>query len=288
MAFRLKNAKSIRAQLARIVAKELRKAADDVSRRSLREASIHDVRKHVKKVRAVLRLLRKELGDDYAPLNEQIRSAARRLSAVRDADALIEMMKALRRRYRRVLTPTVVRTANATLKARMREARAHLAGRPLADIRRQLVHSSRGLRSKVREAATGRAMRDGVTRGYRRARRAMAEATAAKTEDGRFHAWRRRVKDHWYQMRLVEGINRRAHPRVRRLRRLQDWLGDDHNLVVLRDAILEQPHRFGDARAVAVMRSAAFTDCESGISSAWSLTGTSWRTCDEVLHDHSH
>jgi hypothetical protein len=61
------------------------------------------------------------------------------------------------------------------------------------------------------------------------------------------------VKDHWYQMRLVEGLDGKAHGRVRRLKQLQEWLGDDHNLAVLRGVILEEPHRFGDARTVAVI-----------------------------------
>ena len=81
----------------------------------------------------------------------------------------------------------------------------------------------------------------------------MEEATAGQAEDVRFHEWRRRVKNHWYQMRLVEGINGKAHRRVRRLKQLQEWLGDDHNLVVLRSAILEAPHQFGQARAVAAI-----------------------------------
>ena len=83
-------------------------------------------------------------------------------------------------------------------------------------------------------------MREGAKRGYRRARQEM-ENVAAEPEDLRFHAWRRRVKDHWYQMRLIEGLNGRAHARVRQLNQLQTWLGDDHNLVVLRDAILGRP-----------------------------------------------
>jgi CHAD domain-containing protein len=81
----------------------------------------------------------------------------------------------------------------------------------------------------------------------------MAEAIAADTDDALFHAWRRRVKDHWYQMRLLDGLHRRASSRVKRLGQLQDWLGDDHNLVLLRAALLAQPHQFGAARGVAAI-----------------------------------
>src|SRR5262245_34998824 len=256
MAFRLKGTKSIGSQLARVVSKEVSEAVASVTG-APREESVHDARKHVKKIRAVLHLLQLAIGDDYDGVAERIRSAAHRMSAVRDADALITMMKALRRQSKGVITPALARTANVTLKARRRAAYSKLAGRPLANVRQTLKRSRGPLRTTIRGAASNRTVRDGVKRGYRRARRAMAEAAAARTEDARFHAWRRRVKDHWYQLRLVEGISRKArkrvHGRLRRLERLQDWLGDDHNLAVLREAILAEPHRFGDARAVAVI-----------------------------------
>jgi CHAD domain-containing protein len=257
MSFRLKGEKAIGAQLSRLVASELRKSSDGVAGRALREHSVHDARKRVKKIRAVLHLLRKELGDDYQKLNERVRSAAHRLSAVRDADALLGMMKDLRQRFRDVITPAIAHTATATLKGRRRTAYARRAGRQLGIVRQTLVRSKRPLRSTIRDVASRRAMRDGVQRGYRRARRAMTKATAAQSEDAQFHEWRRRVKDHWYQLRLIEGVSRRArtnvHGRVRSLKRLQDCLGDDHNLVVLRGTILEQPHRFGKPEAIAAI-----------------------------------
>jgi CHAD domain-containing protein len=251
MTFRLKRKTSIGPQLAHIVARESRKAAEEVAAASPAEESVHEARKHVKKIRAVLHMLRSELGGDYDSLNNWNRSAAHRISAVRDADALIGTMKSLRKRYPAVIC-TGFRTATATLEARRREAYARLAGRHLSDITHMLERSRRSLRSSVRHAANGRSLRDGIARGYRRARHEMAQA-AASTDDARFHLWRRRVKDHWYQMRLVEGFSTRAHARILALGRLQEWLGEHHNLSVLRGVILEQPQRFGDARSVDVV-----------------------------------
>jgi hypothetical protein len=72
-------------------------------------------------------------------------------------------------------------------------------------------------------------------------------------ENRPFHTWRRRVKDHWYHMRLLEALTGRAQVRTRRLKQLETWLGDDHNLVMLRATILEAPARFGDERMTAVV-----------------------------------
>src|SRR5262245_33655298 len=155
MSFQLNHSKPIGAQLARIVVKELRKATREVLAGSPNEQSIHEARTHVKKIRSVLHLLRKTLGDDYDRLNECARAAAHRLATIRDADALIEEMESLRRRYRSVISSATLRSARATLTARRRQAYARLAGRPLANIRRTLVRSRRDFESSVRKAATG-------------------------------------------------------------------------------------------------------------------------------------
>jgi hypothetical protein len=54
-------------------------------------------------------------------------------------------------------------------------------------------------------------------------------------------------------MRLLEGRTGRAQVRIRRLKQLETWLGDDHNLVMLRATILAAPARFGDERMTAVV-----------------------------------
>ena len=77
----------------------------------------------------------------------------------------------------------------------------------------------------------------------------------AREQDGdeRLHRWRRRVKDHWYHMRLLNGVNGRISGRVRRLKQLATWLGDHQNLVVLHRRILNAPARFGNERTIAAV-----------------------------------
>src|SRR5262245_36097888 len=109
MSFRLKPSTPIGNQLARIVADELHKATREMAEASPGGASSHAARTHVKKSRAVLRMLRKPLGDDYARLNEGARPAAHQLSAMRDADAIAITMDSLWRRYHDVITPAAFR-----------------------------------------------------------------------------------------------------------------------------------------------------------------------------------
>ena len=48
-----------------------------------------------------------------------------------------------------------------------------------------------------------------------------------------FHEWRKRIKTLWYALRLLEQ-RVPMEPQLTELKRLEEWLGDDHNLVVLR------------------------------------------------------
>jgi hypothetical protein len=59
------------------------------------------------------------------------------------------------------------------------------------------------------------------------------------------------VKDHWYHIRLLENLwtdMMKAHEKS--LKDLETWLGDDHNLAVLRDKIAAEPSFFGGEREV--------------------------------------
>jgi hypothetical protein len=64
----------------------------------------------------------------------------------------------------------------------------------------------------------------------------------------RFHLWRRRLKDHCYQLRLFEELHFTPRARADALNRLEEWLGEDHNLAILRGILLAAPGRYGSAR----------------------------------------
>jgi hypothetical protein len=61
------------------------------------------------------------------------------------------------------------------------------------------------------------------------------------------------VKDVWYQVRLFERTRRDALDMAAALKGLEQALGDDHNLAVLRDTMTSAPKRYGDAESVAVV-----------------------------------
>jgi hypothetical protein len=97
------------------------------------------------------------------------------------------------------------------------------------------------------------AVRDGLTRTYRRGRKAMA--TAFESPNGEnFHAWRKHAKYHWYHTRLLERVWRsELHPRRAAAKELGEALGEHHDLAVLRAQLADgdraRDRKFIDRRA---------------------------------------
>src|SRR5689334_14278160 len=103
MAFRLNSRRPVPDQLRRIVRDELAAAADALGSDAPDQDAIHEARKSVKKVRAILRLLEDPLGKDYREANDRLRVAARALASLRDADAALVSLQLLHGHYPTVL-----------------------------------------------------------------------------------------------------------------------------------------------------------------------------------------
>lgn len=241
MAFHLEQG-PVGRQLHRLTRTQLDAAIDALDRRA-DGVRIHDARKRIKKVRSILTLLRESLGRAHASEDARLRAASRTLSSLRDADAMIQTVEDLATRYSAELGETARRDLTRGLRRERRTADKHAAAQvtqALAFLRR----SRKTLPRRVRHAAGSRTAREGLTRAYRRARSASTDLATHSSAD-HFHRWRRRVKTHWYHMRLFERRHPAARARRRPLERLSQALGDDQNLTVLEGMLLARPDRFG-------------------------------------------
>jgi hypothetical protein len=80
--------------------------------------------------------------------------------------------------------------------------------------------------------------------------------------DSDFHRWRKRVKVLWDHLRLLEVRALTAKRRADELKQLETWLGEDHNVAVLRTQVTVDPRLQPDESAAALMiefSSAAFS-----------------------------
>jgi CHAD domain-containing protein len=83
--------------------------------------------------------------------------------------------------------------------------------------------------------------------GFKKTFRAAAKAFAAARKRPRpenYHEWRKRVKDHWYHIRLLENLwTDLLRGYENSLEHIETWLGDDHNLTLLHDRLVKQPEK---------------------------------------------
>jgi hypothetical protein len=248
VAFVLRLRHSLKHELRRIAKKELERTPGELEVRPS-DATIHEARKSVKKVRAILRLLADESKPGARRKDEKrLRHAGRSLALLRDADAMIQTFDDLCRRHPRLLpehTSAIVRRHLAeskscsTVKARQANVLARTARR-LRSVERS-THDWRVPALHAHELAPA------IGKAYRAGRKAMRE-TLERNRAADAHRWRRRAKTLWYQLRLVESLAPRVTTFVRDLKRLETLLGDDHNLHVLAaelDAIARSPLKAG-------------------------------------------
>jgi CHAD domain-containing protein len=258
MGYRIERGEGMADGVRRIVVEQLEGAKEQLSgqhEEDLDEA-VHDARKRLKKSRSALRLVRDDIGQDVRRRENRImREAGRRLSGARDAQVLLETLEVVIERDRPAAPPADVvrpfrerlvarRTAKAeelrdgdaapAVAARLDKVISRSAGWPLTD--QSFANAERGLR-----------------RIHQRGRRAM-DAALESGRDEAWHEWRKRVKDLWYQLRIV----RNAWPEVLdetadQAHELSDLLGDHHDLAVLRDDALERRELLADGELERVL-----------------------------------
>lgn len=197
--------------------------------------AIHEARKHLKKARALLRLVRPGLpGSVYRSENAALRDAGSALSEARDADVLVETVDKLAERFAGRLP--------AGDFAQLRAALA--ASRPLAaaaPAREAVLEALRAAAARVEdwplERCDWETVVAGIATAYARGRTGFAVARRKPTAVN-LHAWRKRAKDLWYHERLLTPV----WPSVlaahgEEVHVLTELLGDDHDLAVLQERL---------------------------------------------------
>lgn len=255
MSYRLEQGEPVPEGIRRIVREETDSAIKHLTNTAAgrREEAIHEARKSIKKIRGVLRLVRPDLGRTYGDENRPLRDAGRRLSQIRDAEAVIEVFDDLAQRYRGDLQKNVWAAIRRGLESGKRE-----------------IEKQAGIDSVVRQAAitlrrVGRdvkswplqhdgfqAIESGLADTYKRGHKALTEAQRDATPEN-YHYFRKRAKDHWYHVRLLENLwTEEMKAREASLKDLQTWLGDDHNLFVLWEKLQQEPDKFGKHREIEI------------------------------------
>ena len=231
--------------MRRLVDGRIERAAERLAEAKVAEdptSSVHGARKDLKKLRSALRLLRDELGEErYRAENNAYRAAGRLLSHSRDAEVKVETVEDICERGRGSLPPgaadewlEALREERDTAVEATRDGGSTGLGEAL-----ELVEDSRErVRSWPLATDSWELVGPGIERAYRRGRKRMRAAEAERSA-ANVHEWRKRVKDLWYQLRILEDATPKSlSDRIEVADHLADALGDHHDLAVLRDDLL--------------------------------------------------
>src|SRR5262245_17569554 len=96
MAYRLKLKASLALEVRRIALEQIELARSALSRRSDHASAVHDARRSLKRLRAVLRLVRQAVGENwFKDGNRQLAELGQRLARRRDLDVMVVTLSKL-------------------------------------------------------------------------------------------------------------------------------------------------------------------------------------------------
>ncbi len=250
MSYRLKTNETLAAGIRRIAREELEGALGQINRGMAgREATaVHATRKHIKKMRALLRLICGDLGKKiFTEENARLREVARGFSGSRDARVQLQLLEKLRAQADQE-SGAFAKTAAAleeemaghadSFGPRRREAEItlqgicdRLEGWPLDDL-------------GVDDLCCG------LRHSYKRGRDSF-RCVGSKPTTENFHSWRKRVKDIWYQARLLQSLNRAVICEMAEAAKtLGQHLGNLHDLAFFRARLAREQGCREDERSV--------------------------------------
>jgi CHAD domain-containing protein len=195
---------------------------------SIPEEAVHNARKDIKKLRALLRLVRGELGKGvYQRESACLREAAAALAGLRDADVMVATLEGLE------LDEEVAGPLRQALEAHRLRTGAGSREQPAAEAIELLETMRTRIDEWPLENDSFEALEPGLRRMYRRGRREWRAMSREPSVEG-LHEWRKRTKELWYHHELLrplwkpvmKAVGDEAHA-------LSDRLGDDHDLAVL-------------------------------------------------------
>jgi CHAD domain len=173
------------------------------------EEAVHETRKALKRLRALMRLLEGEIGSRQAARERAVlRDAAARLAGARDAEVMVSTLDALVRRHPRKLGRRRGLIELRKHLQRERRAAARRLGEEAAT-REQVAEELSSLRARVArwklpDRPAGKLVAPGLEHIYRAGRTGRRSAARGKAGPKALHRWRKHVKDLRYALEVLD------------------------------------------------------------------------------------
>jgi CHAD domain-containing protein len=208
MAFRLKLREPLPKGLKRVL-REQTDSAVQLCQNPAKErgVTVHEVRKHLKKLRAAMRLATGTVGQNcHRCENRSVREIGRLISDLRDAQVRLQTFTELRdRAAKKSQEPLFPRTEELLLLERESFSAA------FAGWQKEAIPQLESVKARLMEwqldSLNWKQICSAVSKIYKRGQRGLAKTIADPVPEN-FHEWRKRVKDVWYQLRILQPLNR--------------------------------------------------------------------------------
>jgi CHAD domain-containing protein len=237
MSYQLRKEETLGDGVRRICRKQIEAAiAVTTGEKKSSDTAVHEVRKHLKKARAALRLVRKEIGAGlFREQDRCLRDVGRLTSEIRDAEVRLQTVRELQgitQRRRRGAYPKLESML-------MLELENFMAA--FTEWQTQAVPMLERARESVDcwplDNFGCKQLRRAVQRSYKSAKKALCCAEASPSVEN-FHRFRTRAKRLWYDVRILRPMN----PVVLKnlsddLHALGNLLGRAHDLSFLADRV---------------------------------------------------
>ena len=258
MAFRFESNESAAKGVRRVARERLTRILGELAQRPVPDAdNVHNARRDLKSLRALLRMIRGSM-DPAKRRSENIvfRDVGRMLSQSRDAqvslDALRSSVKGGPRRSKIQNSAPALHFVEKLETALIKEIHSGLSPQVLEEIIRQLRSARRRVPYWL-EASQGATLSEwepligvGLRQAYRNGRALVSQYDLVGREnfaDESWHELRKNTKALGYQLRLlrpvwpgpIEGV-------IDEIDRLGEYLGDDHDLTVVRLRMMDEPY----------------------------------------------
>jgi len=235
----------------KILRKEIRRADRALQRPGAGDEDIHDARRHIKKARAALRLLRCTLSkSQFEGEDALLREAAQPLGTLRDDKILLQSLKDIVVHYRGAAPLSGTRTLRRRLTRDLTVDRAKfLDGDGGLGRARGALHEARRCARRLTKRPAANQLFHGLRRTYGQGRAALRQSKESLDAE-HLHALRKRTKYLAHQLRAFPPSHGAAISRTATaFHKLSDDLGEHHDLTVLGDRIAHCARVFPDGQS---------------------------------------
>jgi len=250
MSYCLENNETLSFGLKRIVLELIDKSVFNLAKGngSFNE-DIHDTRKNFKKIRTVQRLIRTKIGEEsYQHENSCYRDAGRIISDLRDSSVLIQT-------FDKLLKNSELEMSNFDFSVfRNFLIEKHKNISTTKSKKSKVINSLSSdlilARSRVFDWPLSgddfKLIKKNLQLIYEQGQNYMYAVFSEAIKEN-VHEWRKRVKDFWYSMRILNNLwPEIMSPLVILLGKLSDVLGDSNDLFLLKDRIITNQSKFKD------------------------------------------